>query len=409
MNKSTNSELNNERSVLSYLIIADDLTGSCDAGLQMRRLGLPTRVQITTACALDPRIETLVLDTESRNVEEKEAISLVRLALASIDPKRVGRVIKKIDSTLRGNVVAEVLEVAARFEAETIVVAPSFPDQGRTVKEGMLYVHGMPLLKTEIGKDPIKAVTEGNLVTLFAGQKTYEVQSFDAKTETKGRHLYVCDATTDEDLRAIARHFASRDVRTLFVGSAGIAEALVSLRWEQKSALAVVASLSERTHIQVLELKKRSIPIIGVKVDDILLHKDLSAYLQSALGHLKSGRDVVLCTSSVLEPRSYQSEHTGLSESQIAWRIKTTLSTLTKQILDQVDLSGLFLTGGDMANGVLGELDVREVELEREVLQGIPLMKVVGSRYDGLRVITKAGAFGGDDAIAYALRVLKER
>jgi uncharacterized protein YgbK (DUF1537 family) len=173
--------------------------------------------------------------------------------------------------------------------------------------------------------------------------------------------------------------------------------------------LAVVASLSERTHIQVLELKKRSIPIIGVKVDDILLHKDLSAYLQSALGHLKSGRDVVLCTSSVLEPRSYQSEHTGLSESQIAWRIKTTLSTLTKQILDQVDLSGLFLTGGDMANGVLGELDVREVELEREVLQGIPLMKVVGSRYDGLRVITKAGAFGGDDAIAYALRVLKER
>ncbi|HCU30089.1 MAG TPA: hypothetical protein DIC57_05645, partial [Sphaerochaeta sp.] len=299
MNKSTNFELNNERSLLSYLIIADDLTGSCDAGLQMRRAGLPTRVQITKVGALDPRIEALVLDTESRNVEEKEATSLVRLALASIDPKSVVRVIKKIDSTLRGNVVAEVLEVAARFEAETIVVAPSFPDQGRTVKGGMLYVHGMPLLKTESGKDPIKAVTEGNLLTLFAGQKTYEVQSFDARTEMKGRHLYVCDATTDEDLRVIARHYASRDEKTLFVGSAGIAEAFVSLRLEQKSALAVVASLSERTHIQILELKKRSVPIIGVKVDDILLQKDLSAYLQSALSYLRSGRDVVLCTSSV--------------------------------------------------------------------------------------------------------------
>ena len=395
--------------MLHYLIIADDLTGSCDAGLQMRRSGLPTRVQITKAGVLNRGIEALVLDTESRNVEQEEAAHLVRLALASIDPNSVATVIKKIDSTLRGNVVAEVMEVAAHFEVETIVVAPSFPAQGRTVDGGVLYVHQVSLLKTEHGKDPLKAVTEDNLLTLFGRQKAYEVQHFDGKAETDGRRLYVCDATTDEDLRAIARHFASREQRTLFVGSAGIAEALVSLQSEQKSALAVVASLSERTRNQVLELKKRSIPIIAVAVDDILLHNDLSAYLQSALDHLGSGRDVVLCTSSVVEPESYQSEHTSLSESQIAQMIKTALSALAKQIIEQSDLGGVFLTGGDMANGVLTALEVSEVELLREVLLGIPLMRVVGSRHDGLRIITKAGAFGGDDAIAYALRVLKEQ
>ena len=67
---------------------------------------------------------------------------------------------------------------------------------------------------------------------------------------------------------------------------------------------------------------------------------------------------------------------------------------------------GLFLTGGDTAFGLLEELGVDEVKIIREIQLGIPLLEVVTKEYEKLRIITKAGAFGSRDSIAYALRVL---
>lgn len=393
--------------MLQYLIVADDFTGSCDAGLQLSRFGLSTRVQIGKAQDLCNSVDALVLDTESRNTDKEHAKMLVRNALGSIDPNADYMVIKKIDSTLRGNIVDEVLEVATYFDVDTIVVAPSFPDQGRTVVDGVLYVRSKRLLETEHGKDPIKAVTEDNIVTLFSSQNLYAVKPFTGKAEEGKRQLYVCDASSNEELRDIVKCFSEQKSTTLYVGSAGIADALVASQATILPSLGIVASLSDTTRKQVLHAQGRGIYTISVSVEDLLLEKDLQHVQNEALKQLFQGNDVLVCIASVLEPKSYQTKHENLSESQIALKLKTGMSNLAKQIILRSKICGVFLTGGDMANGVLEALGVSQVSLLGEVSLGIPLMKVVGTEHEDLKIITKAGAFGSEDAITYAMRVLK--
>ena len=121
----------------------------------------------------------------------------------------------------------------------------------------------------------------------------------------------------------------------------------------------------------------------------------------------------MLVVSSVLDRTEFdrslsEGKRQGMDDGQIADLIREKLGNLGKQLLDSHFLSGLFLTGGDTAFGLLSLLGVHEVDIKREVVLGLPLMQVVGSTYDGLGIVTKAGAFGNKDAISYALRVLRQ-
>ena len=67
------------------------------------------------------------------------------------------------------------------------------------------------------------------------------------------------------------------------------------------------------------------------------------------------------------------------------------------------------LTGGDTALGVMENIEAAGTEILAEILTGSPLVRVKGGRFDGLKLVTKAGAFGSDDAAAFALRKIKEK
>jgi len=78
------------------------------------------------------------------------------------------------------------------------------------------------------------------------------------------------------------------------------------------------------------------------------------------------------------------------------------------EVMGHVRLSGIFVSGGDTAMALLYELGASGLHIESEVLTGIPLSRIVGGKYDDFKVITKAGAFGQEDALLFCLRKLKE-
>ncbi len=78
-----------------YLIVADDFTGANDSGLQLRRKGLSTHVTIGNHTQSEKPIEALVLDTESRNIREEEASSLVHSSLEGLDASSFSVIMKK--------------------------------------------------------------------------------------------------------------------------------------------------------------------------------------------------------------------------------------------------------------------------------------------------------------------------
>lgn len=402
-----------------YLIIADDFTGANDSGLQLRRKGLSTLVQIGHQVGPAKKSDALVLDTESRNTDEESAAKLVRSTLQGMDAQEFSVVVKKIDSTLRGNICSEVLEVASFFHADVIVVSPAFPEQGRTVKDGRLLVRGVPLVQTEHGKDPRKPVLEDNLVKLFTdGQKQYAVKhlfgsvAFPQETQ---KQLFVCDAETHEDLLRIAAWALSlQDKRVLFVGSAGIVDAIVSSKISSRGVVALVASLSNVTRRQVRYAMEQNMETVVVPVESLLESDDFTRFGEQVSAAIQDQKPVLVVVSSVVDEQAYDQSRVigkrlGLTPDAVAANIRDGFSRLGKTLVENKDLQGVLLSGGDTAYGLLEALDVHEVELLREVQVGIPLLRVVSGPYASLKIITKAGAFGNQDAIAYGLRVLQER
>ena len=103
-----------------------------------------------------------------------------------------------------------------------------------------------------------------------------------------------------------------------------------------------------------------------------------------------------------------EGESLGLNNIQISRRIAENLAIIAKDICEQIPaISGLLLTGGDIAKSVCSQLGVSEVELLSEVEPGLPLGKLNGSTKDML-AITKAGGFGHQQSIIRALNYLTE-
>lgn len=162
---------------LRMVIVADDLTGACDTGAAFAARGLRTVVWLTGP---QPSSDVLVRSTNSRNDPPEVAAVKVRQAAAI----RAPILYKKIDSTLRGNVRAE-LEVLDT----SIVVCPAFPDQQRVVRDGWLRAPGIDV---------------------------------DLRTLLTGLNVETRDASTAADLRRLALELLDRDPVPVIAGSAGL-------------------------------------------------------------------------------------------------------------------------------------------------------------------------------------------
>lgn len=88
--------------------------------------------------------------------------------------------------------------------------------------------------------------------------------------------------------------------------------------------------------------------------------------------------------------------------------VRSLIGRLAGEILDAVPVSGVFVTGGDTALGLLRDIQADGSEILSELVTGIPLIRIRGGRFDGMKLITKAGAFGDESAALFAMRKLKE-
>ena len=136
-------------------------------------------------------------------------------------------------------------------------------------------------------------------------------------------------------------------------------------------------------------------------------------YLEQTVSALKRGEDTILLANTSynreeLELSFEEGEKLGLSPSETGDKVRSIIGHLALQVLEQVSVSGVFLTGGDTALGMLANIGADGSEILSEVRVGIPLIRVKGGSYEGLKMVTKAGAFGEEDAVAFALRKLKE-
>ncbi|KPK33324.1 MAG: hypothetical protein AMJ66_05580, partial [Betaproteobacteria bacterium SG8_40] len=125
------------------LIVADDLTGALDTAGPFAQQGLVTKVVAQPMqCDADSLggARVVSVNTASRHLPADAAADRVRQCARIFSGQRFDYVFKKIDSTLRGNVVAETIALIEASGRSSALVAPAFPAQGRTVMAGVVHV-----------------------------------------------------------------------------------------------------------------------------------------------------------------------------------------------------------------------------------------------------------------------------
>jgi 4-hydroxythreonine-4-phosphate dehydrogenase len=264
--------------------------------------------------ALDERVRlrapVLAIDLDTRMLSEDAACAKVEQAFSSRRARAADILFKKIDSTLRGHVAPELRAARkALGPKRPVLLAPAFPAQRRTVRNGHVHVNGKPL-------------RGGNLAHL-----------------ANDSNVTVCDAQTDSDLRAIARKGLALKPRPLFVGSAGLAHALAAALPRRRKArpirlargpIAVVVGSASRVSVRQA---KRLAPV--AKRESVALY-------QLGWTRAPTAADAALVQAF----------------GRIAAR--------------HPDCAAYVLTGGETARAVLGTRGVRGFRLLGEVEPGVP-------------------------------------
>lgn len=395
------------------IIIADDFTGANDTGVQMRKQGIATNVIIGTGeCS-----GNAVYDTESRIVSPQEAYSRVYRVVNSVMQHGGCQFLyKKVDSTLRGNVLSEIKAAANAYKPELILFAPALPKLGRTTEQAVQCVQGTPLLETEIAQDPRNPIQYDRIDLLLTDSLDMAVTHHtldsirqDELDLDRGAHTF--DALESSDMVRIAQHGITAGKRTLWIGSAGLAAGYLSIVYPKAPVLAVVGSVSGKVMAQMAYAEQQGVPIISIDMKQVLSGSGMAPFIKDIAAHLQQGQDLIMTaakTRDVYEDFIAYGKNLGQTTEELAELTKNTMGDITEAVLAQCDVSGLFLTGGDTAIGVIKRLGATGARIEREILTGIVLSRLYGGSRDGLPIVTKAGAFGADGDVYFCMNRLKE-
>ena len=399
-----------------FLIIADDFTGANDTGVQIKKHGLSASVLLKNDDLSQSQC-SVVLDTESRVIPAEDAYEKVKAALQeALKEGEYEFLYKKVDSTLRGNIIAELKAMIEVFKPELVVFAPAFPKAGRTTEDGIQKVNGTPLLETEMVRDPRNPIAYDNIVKLLSEGLNVAVTHHDLEevrrdnlTLANGYHTF--DAVYTSDMQMIAKSVIENNKRTLWIGSAGLAEGFFAEKYPNYPVLAIMGSVSESSMMQMEYAHKHHVPIIEIDMKAILDGADYQVCAEEAVNMLKSGSDLILTAART--KNDYQqvldyAKQKNISGADVSALTKETIGKLASAILEQVKVSGLFMTGGDTAISVINHLGAQGSRIDSEVLTGFVLSRLQGGANDGLPIITKAGAFGGLKDVYYCIYRMKE-
>jgi uncharacterized protein YgbK (DUF1537 family) len=356
-------------------LLADDLTGALDTAAQFTGSLGPVTVRFLPgdAGADEP---CLAYDTATRALPAGEAGAAMTALADFFDGASIA--FKKLDSLLRGHPAVELAAAFGDGGFRSAVVAPAFPAQGRVTRGGVQHVRGL-----DGAWSPVAPAFADELARLEL--PLHRVAHAD---QIAGDGLFVCDAETGADLAAIVAAGRTLAPPVLWCGSAGLAAALAGTAPARKPLppeplLAISGSHHEVARAQVARLRDA--------------HPELWIAARAAgagAGEVQACLDAygaALLTFALPE---------SVSAGEAARRIAGIAHALLRGIAPP---SGLYVSGGETLRTVAEALGAEAFVVNGEAAPGVPTSRLVGGRWDGVRVVSKSGAFGDADLLVRLL------
>jgi uncharacterized protein YgbK (DUF1537 family) len=425
-------------------VLADDLTGAGDTALQFYLGGPSPDVWVVPELHDRPwappsQAAALAVNVESRHLLPAQAAARVDRAARFLTRAGCNRFYQKVDSTLRGNMAAEMLQALHTLDLELAVVAPAFPQAGRITVGGYQLVDGVPVNVSPYGRDPLTPVKHCHLPTLLAEPLGWEVVAHlelgevmtgpeavlgaIVRAVAQRKRALVVDAARPEDLGAIARAMALTPYRLLPVGSAGLAKAMQphhllgqphqppALLGPRPPVLIAAGSLNPVTLTQVREAAHET-QVVELDVRGVLLGEEraLERAIERARQLLLGRQDVVLTTASADEAKLARdrqlAKDLAMGSLQAGTQLTAALGRAVAKLVGEAHLSGLVLAGGDTALGVCRALGGGAMRVTGELMPAIPVCRLELPA-GPLQVVTKSGGFGPPETLRELARRLK--
>jgi len=374
-------------------VIADDLTGALDTGVQFRQWGYTVQLTETPEHSI---AEVTITNTDTRNKTPEKAYQTTYDVAMKLRDHDI--IYKKTDSTLRGNPGPELQAILDATGEKQAILTPTYPPTRRRVKDGHLYVAEKPITETEYIHEYHRKTS---YIPDILDTET-PIHSVNTPENIPETGITVIDSETEKDLiRIAAKH------TRIMAGSAGLADALCQTLRNPPPVLTVIGSTRTETRRQAELLCDRlgavSIPLNIVRALNHTLQKET---VQTAKNALNKRHDVILTsapTPEIIEQTRAEAKRLNMTPQELETRITTALAEATESLLTQ-SLSGIVITGGATALAVTKKLGTRNIEILDEVQPGVPVL-----RLDQLPAVTKAGGFGQPDTLIQATQYLKRK
>ena len=360
---------------MDMIILADDLTGAADSAARCIHVGLPAVIALPPVTA--PSVTgALAFTSDSRHLPPRAAAQRVRDLAAPLAGMMAGaRWFKKIDSTLRGNIGAEVealLDVLPRYERA--IISPAFPAQGRGLRDGRL-VHpdSPPRARHLLAILAAQARGPVAFIPLVDVADPERLRAAMVRRWAQGARLLAIDAMSDADLTRIVAATNAGPRGVLLCGSAGLVGALAKemgapaprtpMDVTASRIVIVVGSGSEMAHRQIATLARAPWASVHALTPTGEIDPPLSSVDPFAEGY-----------GAWLLHLPRPAAGTPL-DGPAARAAATRLTEAAADLIRRVQPQALILVGGDTAMGVLTRLQFTRLETLAELLPGMPLTR----------------------------------
>ncbi|WFU38597.1 four-carbon acid sugar kinase family protein [Bradyrhizobium sp. CB82] len=423
---------------ISLGCIADDYTGASDLANTLTRAGLRT-VQTIGVPSDDlalPEVDAVVVSLKSRSIEAGLAVTRSRAAEKWLRGRGAGHVLFKIcstfDSTDAGN-IGPVMDALRDDCGEAIVlVTPAFPETGRTVYQGNLFVGPVPLNESPLKDHPLNPMHDSNLVRVLARQSRTRVGLVNlanvtrgadavraqlAELSAKGMGAAIIDAVFDRDLETIGLVAVEH---RLSVGASGIglglARALVSSGKVKANAAsaeanapvggpaACLAGSCSQATLQQIANAERLMPVLHLDPGQIVAGaREAQRALAWARPRLADGPVLVASSGTPEAVAAVQARH---GRDAAGHAIEQAMADIAEGLV-QSGVRRLVVAGGETSGAVVDRLKIPGFLVGAEIAAGVPVLHAVGAREGSMLLALKSGNFGGPEFFSDALGLMR--
>ena len=411
--------------------IADDFTGATDLANNLVRQGMRVVQTIgvpSVTSAPVPDVDAVVVALKSRTAPVAQAVAQSLAAARWLRGQGAAQIYFKVcstfDSTPLGNIGPVSEALMGELDAGFAIVTPAFPENGRTVFKGHLFVGDQLLSESPMRQHPLTPMTDANLVRVLQAQlATRRVGLIEHRTVAAGAAavrermdvlrrdgftLAIADAVADDDLRTLAR--ASHDLKLVVAGS-GLAIGIPALHGLVPStsaaelppasgARAVVSgSCSAATNAQVTHFIAHGGAAFAIDPLAAAAGADLVAQaLQWAAPRLGNAPLLVYATAAADAVRAVQAQ---LGSERAGALVEDVLARIALGLV-RLGVGQLIVAGGETSGACVQALHITQLRIGPQIDPGVPWCYAATDVAADVHIALKSGNFGGADFFSRA-------